>query len=315
MDNVLQLFNEHSRKIATAVSIALIIIMSLSVADTVLLIMETMNAPEATVRTPAATATTETRYRVSDLELFGKVQTQSKAPEVINAPETSLNLELQGVFISEDGEEESTAIIGQRNKAGELYVIGDRLPGNAVLSAVFEDHVLLRRNGRMEKLMFSDSKYRGSGTTDNPASASRANPSQLTAVQPVDRSNLRQIRDQIRGVPASPDLNRDDVSPSSAMNNYRQQLLDDPAGTLASAGITPVSEGESSGYRIGDDAPGLVKQSGLQPGDVILSVNGRPVGVATSDTALVDQVMSASRVRVEVQRGGRRFFLTVPVPR
>jgi hypothetical protein len=29
----------------------------------------------------------------------------------------------------------------------------------------------------------------------------------------------------------------------------------------------------------------------------------------------MNQVMASSRVRVEVQRGTRRFFLTVPVPK
>ena len=88
-----------------------------------------------------------------------------------------------------------------------------------------------------------------------------------------------------------------------------------PAGTLNEVGITPVSSGESKGYRVGDNAQAIIKQAGLQAGDVILSVNGRPVGVAANDSALMQQVMASSRVRVEVQRGTRRFFLTVPVPK
>ena len=59
----------------------------------------------------------------------------------------------------------------------------------------------------------------------------------------------------------------------------------------------------------------MIRQAGLQPGDVVLSVNGKAVGVASSDGALIDQVMNSSRVRAEVQRGNRRFFLTVPVPK
>ena len=59
----------------------------------------------------------------------------------------------------------------------------------------------------------------------------------------------------------------------------------------------------------------VLRAAGLQPGDMILSINGRPVGVASSDTALMAQVMASSRVRVEVKRGPRRFFLTVPVPK
>ena len=55
-------------------------------------------------------------------------------------------------------------------------------------------------------------------------------------------------------------------------------------------------------------------QAGLQAGDVVVSVNGVAVGVAMNDSRLVDQAMAAGRVRVEVQRTGRRFFLTIPIP-
>ncbi|MBD3646188.1 MAG: hypothetical protein HUJ31_01785 [Pseudomonadales bacterium] len=53
----------------------------------------------------------------------------------------------------------------------------------------------------------------------------------------------------------------------------------------------------------------------MQQGDVILSVNGSPVGNVANDRGLVDQALAAGRVRVEIQRGSRRFFLTVPIPR
>ena len=33
-----------------------------------------------------------------------------------------------------------------------------------------------------------------------------------------------------------------------------------------------------------------------------------------NDARLFDQVRSAGRARVEVERNGRRFFLTVPIP-
>ena len=49
-------------------------------------------------------------------------------------------------------------------------------------------------------------------------------------------------------------------------------------------------------------------------GDVILSVNGQPVGNMSNDQALIDQVMAQKRVRVGVQRKQRKFYLTVPIP-
>ena len=99
------------------------------------------------------------------------------------------------------------------------------------------------------------------------------------------------------------------------MTAYGEKFRSNPAAALDEAGITPVTDGDSKGYRIGENIQSPIRQVGLQPGDVVLSVNGRPVGIATNDSTLIDQVMASARVRVEVQRGERRFFLTVPVPK
>ena len=48
---------------------------------------------------------------------------------------TRLNLELQGVFTN-NNPDLSSAIIAERGKNGELFAIGDRVPGNALLHAV-----------------------------------------------------------------------------------------------------------------------------------------------------------------------------------
>ena len=63
---------------------------------------------------------------------------------MVAAPETRLNLELQGVFTN-NNPDLSSAIIAERGKNGELFAIGDRVPGNALLHAVEQDHVLIKR--------------------------------------------------------------------------------------------------------------------------------------------------------------------------
>ena len=72
---------------------------------------------------------------------------------MVAAPETRLNLELQGVFTN-NNPDLSSAIIAERGKNGELFAIGDRVPGNALLHAVEQDHVLIKRGSRLEKLLF-----------------------------------------------------------------------------------------------------------------------------------------------------------------
>jgi len=307
LDNVLQLFNEHSRKIATTISILLIVLMSLTVANTVLFFMETMNSPDiipdSTPVSPNVIA--QPTFKVSGLELFGKLESVKIAPQTVDAPETKLNLELQGIFITEDAKF-STAIVARKNKVGELFAIGDRLPGNAILAAVYEDHVLIRRGTSMEKLLFSDSKFQFVGNKAPQKTSSRSG----GKISGTTQTRLGAAKNSIQ--------NRNTSSNKAAnqtLIQYQEKFRNDPHATLSEAGITPVSIGESNGYKVGADALEAVKQAGLQPGDMILSINGRAVGEASSDTALMAQIMASSRVRVEIKRGTRRFFLTVPVPK
>jgi general secretion pathway protein C len=307
VDNVLQLFNDYSRKIATATSILLIVLMSLTVANTALFFMETMNSPGIIPdSTPASTSLiTQPTFKVSSLELFGRLESVDIVAQTIDAPETKLNLELQGIFITEDAKF-SSAIVAEKNKTGELFAIGDKLPGNARLAAVLEDHVLIRRGTKMEKLLFSDSKFQFV-SDEAPENAS----SRSGGISGITRSQLGNARNSIRNTNGSNNKSTN----NKTLTQYQEKLRNDLHGTLSEAGITPVSIDESNGYKVGADAQAAVKQAGLQPGDMILSINGRPVGVASNDTALMAQVMASSRVRVEVQRGTRRFFLTVPVPK
>ena len=105
------------------------------------------------------------------LNLFGE---SGKAPvkEVVAAPETRLNLELQGVFTN-NNPDLSSAIIAERGKNGELFAIGDRVPGNALLHAVEQDHVLIKRGSRLEKLLFP--KQRLNITSANSGNRSARN--------------------------------------------------------------------------------------------------------------------------------------------
>ena len=312
LQNLTLLFAQHSRRVAMLVNIILIVLMSLTVANAVLFFME-MSAPASTspVRQSVQPAEPAPVYKVSDLELFGRAQAAAPTA-VIDAPETKLNLELQGVFIAED-DNRSTAIIGQRSKVGELYAIGDRLPGNATLASVYVDHVLIRRSGRVEKLMFSEGKL-NIDKTNASTGGSRAVPHTRSG-STASRAELEQIRDRLRNAaPPNPDTGPT-VNRSSGLEDYAQRLRQDPMSVLGEVGLSAVNDGESGGYRVDASAQSAIRQAGLQPGDVVVSVNGRPIGNVMNDTALIDQVMASSRVRVEVQRGERRFFLTVPVPK
>jgi general secretion pathway protein C len=312
LDVFFELFQQHSRKLATLVNLLLVVLLSLFVANFVLFFIENMDGSSAsvhTITTPETDARPTASVDLTDLDLFGRQQA-SEVAEVVEAPETKLNLELQGVFTA-DNEKNSTAIIAEKNKTGELFHIGDKVPGNAILASVYDDHILIRRGTRMEKLMFSDSSSRVSGrSTNKPPASTRPTTSRLQRVN-ERLAQRRANRDNRAGNPAA--------APGSSLRRYvdanRDIISQNPQEVLSQLGVSPVAEGEAKGYKLGGSVSQTsLMKAGLQQGDVILSVNGSPVGNVMNDSAMIDKAMSGKRVRVEVQRGSRRFFLTVPVP-
>lgn len=228
--------------------------------------------------------------------LFGRAGAETPSATVQEAAvQTRLPLDLQSVFVASD-ESRSTAIIAQRGKAGLLYRIGDTLPGNAELVAIDHDEVFLRRAGVRESLPFPRTKSSGVTATQNRerAPAVRTAPSQ-------DRADAQ-----------SPEEATDPSATEATITDYQERFAEDAAGTLDDLGIE-VAEG--GGYRIGslNQTPAL-RQTGLQSGDVVLSINGRAVGDLEQDQLELENILAQGSARIEVRRGERRFFITASLP-
>jgi general secretion pathway protein C len=227
---------------------------------------------------------------------------------------TQLPLDLLGVFVAEEGSA-SAAIISQRGRPGLLYTVGAEVPGSARLVEVHPNHVVLCRSGVNETLHFP---------TGSAALAARRNvPEPLQ--EPVYSEPQMQDEvyyeepyqepyqepyEQYQEEPAPMD---EPVMPSAQqlIDDYRDRIDEAPAATLDELGVTVVGEGSPEGYRVGDLAHSpLLSHTGLQPGDVILSVNGRPVGNPDEDRTEIQNVLAHGSARLEIQRGTRRFFVT-----
>ncbi|WP_244506096.1 type II secretion system protein N [Microbulbifer marinus] len=95
---------------------------------------------------------------------FGRAPVKTeKQPEVdlANIPITQLNLVLSGVLDS-SAKDKASALVAEKGKPAQRLYVGDTLPGGAELYSVAVDHVILRRNGRMEKLTYPDEDGRPS---------------------------------------------------------------------------------------------------------------------------------------------------------
>ena len=318
MDGVADLFSRHSQRLALVVAIALVALMGLLIANTTTFLIE--DSRSAAVSAPrsgpdATLARSAPTIDIGAMSLFGQIEA-GPVKTLVDAPETKLNLELQGVFIANDAAA-STAIVAEGAKDGKLYDIGKSLPGNAVLEGVFHDHILLRRGARIEKLKFSDAAFR----TATSASATRAGNVPRARTSPgmegVDDSTgqRRSIDDRLdtrrRGLARS---RSGRPSLRNVIDEQRQRIRSDPKGMLGELGVTPVGEGSAQGYRVGSEIthPAL-RNTGLRRGDIVLSVNGTPIGNINQDSAIVDQVLVSRKARVQIQRGKSKFFITVPV--
>jgi len=271
--------------------------------------------PESAARPVQVTAPSAPARQSIDItpllarNLFGIVDSNATAAP-ISAPAavaTQLPLELRGVFVAERGGV-SAAIIAQRGRPGLLYTVGQNVAGSATLEEVRTDHVILRRAGVAETLHFP-----------RPGQ-SWAPPMPMDEPMPVPEPDYYDdYEEPVYEEPAMDDSSAAVVpgagQPDDTLTDYRDRLASDPETTLQALGMSPVSTGTAAGYRIDSlaQAPYL-GQTGLQPGDIILSVNGRPVGDLSQDRLEVDNVLAQGSARIEVQRGTRRFFVTASLP-
>ncbi len=267
-------------------------------------------APLTDAKATTGRTASKSTLSVADIvarNLFGKANADGAAPAVYDAPETRLRLTLEGVFQAEVPAE-SAAIVAEQGKPGELFIVGGKMPGNATLTEVHPDRIVLRRGAVFETLRFSD----------EPSILTANNHDELPQAPDAGDGMVEESPPEAsyEGVlPPPEDPPSTDASNAGALStvvqSYRDRLQQDPAGTLNSLGVAPVAASGAQGYRV-DNLAGspYLAQTGLQAGDVVLSVNGRPVGDIQSDQAEIDNIVAQGSARLEVQRGTRRFFVT-----
>ncbi|WP_295706234.1 type II secretion system protein N [uncultured Brevundimonas sp.] len=214
-------------------------------------------------------------------------------------PPTSLGLVLKGVILAASPEA-STALIAVGEAAPRSFSVGESPLGSAVIEGIELDVVVLNVGGRREALTFprlvSGSPAAPGAPTSTPTVA--APPGAEAAAAPAAASPIAAavVASSGGGAPAG-----QDARPPAAPAN--------PAAALQSAGVSATSEG----YRLGPDAPAQLLRAGLRPGDLIRSLNGRPVADLASDGQLFERAAAAGSARVEIVRDGRTLTLTFPL--
>lgn len=216
---------------------------------------------------------------IAQFHLFGKAGLVAlrKVDKLMTAPKTRLRLSLKGVFTAEQGGA-SGAIVEEIGKSSDYYSLGETLPGNAVLEAVYSDRILLRRNGKLETLSFDDTEEKGQNIMAKVPKPVQAKP-----------------RERVK-------------SPEQFINEATKQISINPEKALTSVGLAP----GAGGYVYQGGNP-MLSGLNLQKGDVIRSVNGNPLGDIKKDKNLMKGLYQQGSLEVEVVRDGASFFINYPL--
>lgn len=218
--------------------------------------------------------------------LFGEYKEEARpvVQQVIDAPDTRLNLTLTGILAASENRA-SRALISQGSADEEPYSVGDAISRGVELRSIFADRVILSRNGSLETLRLDK---------DKPSSFT---PATYARPEPQSNGNERSITG----------------TEAYQLAEIREQLLADPAKASDYLRVQPARiGGEMRGYRI---YPGrnreLFSTAGLRPGDLVTGVNGVELNDPARALQLLGDLSSASELSVTIERGGNQQTINV----
>ena len=217
-------------------------------------------------------------WHLMGVALQGSQPVQTNTP--VDAPETKLNLILKGALASNDPNHARAIIADPRGKE-EQYAVGEQLPGNAELSEIHPDRVILKRNGRFETLRLPKDKRSSNTVASRTVSA------------------------------------RPKASPRQRLNSARQQLQRGSPNLSNLVRATPKrgENGKTIGYTLspGRD-PDLFAQVGLQEGDVAIQINDIKLDNPTNSARALKSMQSGESVSVTVMRNDQEEVLSLEWP-
>jgi general secretion pathway protein C len=204
-------------------------------------------------------------------------------PDASSAQPTGLALQLRGVILAIPGSA-STALIAPTGGQPVAYRIGQSV-GGATIEEIAFNRVLLRVNGRLERLDLPRLSGLAEAAPPPPPAPGASPPNAVPATGPSDGSGPQPLQSF---APAAP--------PPGAGTSGPLSLLD-------KLGAAPID----GAYKIGSQPSAEARQAGLLPGDVIERINGMPATAVAADRQIIAQIVAAGPAQVEVMRGGKRF--------
>src|SRR5262245_59833442 len=225
---------------------------------------------------------------------------------------SSLNVKLRGVLAG-GGTGTGYAILNAGSRDEAMRIGGEIVPG-VTLEAVHASHIVVRRGGVMERVNLEER---------TSAQAAAARPRYAQATPPARRSVPAPVGSAAPPPPQSsgpgtqvrrPEPNAPvgdgptDAQPPASASAPAAASAPAPRPFAGAQSATPAPGAE--GLTVETVAPGSVlERLGLQPGDVVRSVNGEAVASEADVARVLQQRGMQGSFTAEVQRGG----MTVPI--
>lgn len=193
----------------------------------------------------------------------------------LTAPETTLNLTLESLFMSTSGPLGSASIRLPNNET-RVFRPGDEVLDGVYLEKILSDRVVLNRNG-VQEMLLKFGRGDGFSVIDQTASAD-----QTSAVETLGAQ--AELAGQAR----------------------------DAETLFLNVEISPVREGATiAGYRLMPRGPlDVMAAAGFVPGDILVEIDGVPVG-DLDENGVVALLQDKSDVPVVVTRNGIRRLIRI----
>ncbi len=273
-----QWLDRATRTLPQALTVVLVIGIAWQLVQLTWLLLESRAPADSAELVMAPAPATATRrgidvQAIATSHLFGAPQAEQAAPE--DAQPTQMNLVLSAVFASNDSSK-GLAVIGESPQSAKVYAVGSTVRPGTKLHSVYLDRVILDRNGQLETLALPRPSTASLGITRTAVAAPRPGGSQFA-------DNLRRIAE---------------TNPTAFAEIVRPQPV--------------FANGVQRGYRV---YPGRNRQQfaklGLQPGDLVLSINGTPLDDPQRGMEIFNTIGTSDRVQVTVERNGQSQELTL----
>lgn len=223
---------------------------------------------------------------IRDQHLFGEATAIAvqPEPEIIDAPETKENLKLLGILAT--GNQAGLAIIASGGSPEAMYRIGESLPGNSTLNAVYADRVIIQNSRGLETLRIELDKNRlvdvGSTEGNLPQVASSRS---ITATTKPQNTKLAALR---------------------------QEIIRDPLSFTQKITIQPEKDatGQLMGYKLNPkEDQALFEELGFQSGDIATSINGLDLSESKNARRAMNILRRSRKINMTVMRDGQEITI------